>query len=131
MDDDYYRVDPILKPYLDTFVSEARKRGVSIDPHANNLKLVFGKLNSGVAGITDSDYNLIVIDSSTSNWRNAKENTVWHELGHLYLHRGHDNSILENGDPKSIMNDGRNTPKFERVNTYKREYYINELFSSM
>ena len=56
-------------------------------------------------------------------WTINRESLVFHELGHSYLGRGHDDAILDNGYYKSIMN--------TYVISYgpdMRDYYIDELF---
>jgi hypothetical protein len=123
MDDDYSSIDHEIKPYVDQFVIEAHKRGIEIN--TQYLKIGFGDPGD-CAGKTYYRNAIIIIDRNTPNWKNAKQNTVWHELGHLYLNRGHKDCTLDDGTACSIMNSGIKTPK---INDSNRDYYLNELFT--
>lgn len=65
------------------------------------------------------------------------ETLVLHELGHCFLGRSHEDALLPNGDPKSIMKtEGRKmyapcSYQFGNEpcdHTFKRAYYLDELF---
>lgn len=126
MDDDYGRVDPKLQPYLDAFIEEAGKRGIQIN--TATLKLDFGDLK-GADGRTYYEYSQIVIDSMSSDWQSGTgESLVFHELGHLFLRRKHDEAMLDKWNCKSIMA-GKKDPYYLNKKFYRREYYLNELFN--
>lgn len=126
MDDDYRRIDTGLRPFLKEFIKEAELRGVQID--TSNLKLTFsGHISGGAQGRTWYDTHSIMIDSTSSDWGDASTTLVFHELGHLYLRREHDNGEI-NGHLKSIMN-GPYSPIFEGEKAYRRKYYVDELFN--
>lgn len=115
MDDEYTVVDPKLAPYIESFKQEADKRGVKFD--YSRLKLTFGKLNKDVGAVTDHSLNSITVDSTCLYWKIRREEMIYHEFGHLFLNRGH-----EDKEPSLMATTGA---------SYKdrREYYINELFS--
>ncbi len=130
LDDDYSHIDPILKPYLDDFKKEAKSRKIELS--LETIKLSFGVLH-GPAGVTYYNINAIVIDSTTINWAKNPEEVVFHEFGHLLLHRGHDNGTMietQNGNivAKSIMSESASI-KYSNDPIVKRPFYIEELFN--
>lgn len=52
---------------------------------------------------------------------------VYHELGHYYLKRFHDNTLRPNGSPVSIMNDVYNID-WGYISSSDKTYYTKELF---
>lgn len=140
--DDYtnYKVDSaVLQKYLQSYLSEARERGVILDPKTTGLILSFGDCEGSAAGTTFYENPIrIVIDKSywdnCSNYADGDylhEEVIFHELTHALLYRGHDNSILPDGEWKSIMRGGT-LPK-GRINNIsfrgmRRNYYVDELF---
>jgi hypothetical protein len=121
MDDEYTHIDPFLKDHVDSFVSEAAKRNIKIDTYGLKISLEIIKGQSSGRCIFET--NAILIDTSKTN---NVEALVFHELGHLYLHRGHDN-IMYGHYCKSIMAN-ISDPVYDKP--YKREYYITELFNT-
>ncbi len=128
MDDEYRFVDSKLSVYIVSFKEEASKRNITIDD--SRLKLSFGYTH-GAAAVTDHSLSSIVIDSTTINWKKNPEEVIYHEFGHLFLHRGHDDSILidtlGNEVPKSIMST-KASVKYSK-NVSRRPYYLDELFN--
>lgn len=118
-------IDPELKPYVDSFVEEAAKRGISVN--TDKLKISFKNLN-GKNGTTFLPTNTVHIDGSSSGWINEPERVVFHELGHLYLNLDHDNSKIGEAQTyfKSIMA-SEGGPAYRNY-PYKRPYYVDELF---
>jgi len=110
MDDEYQYIQPEISVYVESFVNEAKIRGQIID--VSTLKIAFGNIEGNAHGVTYPTHHQIQIDSSKSEWKNIPECLIYHELGHLYLHRDHDDSLLKNGNPKSIMG-GEQTPVYE------------------
>ncbi len=129
MDDDYSHIDPKLQKYADSFVAEAAEHGVSIDTW--NLKLVFGHNPTGAAGITDHSMTMIVIDTTVFNKSTNMEEVVYHEFGHLYLHREHTDDVLNVGDSKPVLKSLMGTKASIKYAIFpnRREYYISELFN--
>lgn len=123
MDDDYRFIDPKLEPFITSFKYEAAKRGVKIDD--SRLKLSFGNAH-GAAAVTYYDTNSIVMDSTTVHWHKNPEEVLYHEFGHLFLHRGHDDSLLPDGNPASLMSTVASTKYVNNLSM--RDYYIDELF---
>jgi hypothetical protein len=128
MDDDYRFIDSKLNKYIVSFKMEAISRGIEIDD--SRLKLSFGPTN-GAAAVTDHSLSSITIDSTTINWRVNPEEVIYHEFGHLFLHRGHDDATLidtiNNIAPKSLMST-KASVTYTRIIS-RRDYYIDELFN--
>lgn len=126
MDDDYQFIEHELRPYVDTFVLEAQKRGIAVD--ISRLKLHFGDLKGEAQGRCNHNTHQVIIDSVV--WRTVEgpEELIFHELGHLYLHREHEEAKIGRYY-KSIMA-GVGDGNYERKGrVYQRQYYIDELFN--
>jgi hypothetical protein len=88
----------------------------------------------------DPNIQKIISINPDKCWLNdyAKEALIFHELGHCILGRDHDNTLLPNGDPRSMMienNIGIYSPCVYAIGgdnscnfIFKRNYYISELF---
>jgi Zn-dependent peptidase ImmA (M78 family) len=129
MDDDVSRIDPQLKPYFDSFIAECKARGIAVYP--NCPKIVFGQLSG--SGMTYHNTETIVINPSSDAWSMQPEQLVFHELGHLYLHRDHMNKVDDMNEPVSIMSEQL---PFYNVNfmgpqifRHSRAHFMDELFS--
>lgn len=129
MDDDFQEIDPLLMPYVTSFVKEASDRGIEVD--ISTLKMYFYKLD-GAAGDANHNYNIIRIDSTTVNWKVNPEEVVYHEFGHLLLHRGHDDSKLLDENNKEVPKTLMSTTASRKYKNHfdRRQYYIDELFNS-
>lgn len=126
MDDDYQSIDSELRPYVNTFVLEAQERGITVD--ISRLKLHFGDLNGEAEGRCNHNTHQVLIDSGHWGKTQGKEELIFHELGHLYLHRDHEESKIGRYY-KSIMA-GVGDGNYERKDrTYQRPYYLDELFN--
>ena len=134
-----YTVDATFTPYLNRFDSLAQLHGKNFDPQKTGLIIQFANLSNGNAGLTHYETPIrIEIDKTywndISNYAGAemmKEDLIFHELGHGLLRRDHLNSILENGDWKSMMCGGdkvNNRPWNINYRGTRRDYYIKELF---
>ena len=127
MDDDYTYIQPEIRPYYDRFLEEAQKRGVELDTYG--VKIAFGPMShNGQQGVTSYKHQELKIDSSSYRWKNYPESLVFHELGHLLLHREHNDHRIEY-NPTSIM-DSQEIPEYELGRTDLRDYYLNELFNA-
>lgn len=125
MDDDYTYIQPEIRPYYDRFILEAQKRGIDLDTYG--VKIAFGPMShDGQQGVTSYRHNEVKIDSSSYKWKSHPESLIFHELGHLLLHRGHNNKRVD-FNPTSIM-DSHEIPEYELGREDLREYYLDELF---
>ena len=46
-----YDIDPTLKPYLESFLNEGRKRGVNLTPEEDGLIMKFSNLKAPTIGL--------------------------------------------------------------------------------
>jgi hypothetical protein len=121
VDDDYSVIPPEVKPHVEEFFKIAHDKGLNISPY--QLKIYYSSIGDNfVAGNTHLSEEVINIDSTSTAWAINPESVIFHELGHLYLHRGHDDEFID-GYEKSLMNTYGvlYAPK-------TRPYYIDELF---
>lgn len=139
-----YNVPPEFQPNIDSFLNEAAARGHHFS--INNLIIQYDSSLTpaycGESNIISAENNvqkIISINPNLKCWENNEEleALIFHELGHCFLGRQHDNSLLPNGDPKSIM-----TAKDVSIYSpciynfgdttcdkrYRRTYYLDELF---
>lgn len=73
-------------------------------------------------------HSLIIDGKKRTIIRNfSNERLVFHELGHAILKRSHDNTLLPNGDYKTLMNSS-GYQVYDKDDE-KRAYYIAELFN--
>ena len=139
-----YEVSEEFQPIVEQFILEAGNRGFQYE--INNLILRYDDeldpkfcCESNVISSNPNEQKIILINS-TICWVNdfQKEALIFHELGHCFLGRYHDESLLPNNDPKSMMvkDDisvyspcvyafGDDDCNF----TFKRTYYLDELFN--
>ncbi len=131
-----------FRVYVNEFFVIARDKGLELDQ--NNLIVQFESnledggdpicgTSSGV--LTSENQNIILIDPECLAWRyseRSKEILMFHELGHIYLERVHEDEIFPSGDYKTIMFGGNWTvTRFYTEDQFKREYYLNELFNPL
>ena len=130
----YDGVEAELWEHFDRFEREAAKRGVTIDLAAVGITGSIEKIHTpGMVGICNHKVdtpNHVMIDIDF--WRNAskiaREMIIFHELGHCFLHRGHNNNKHDNGTCKSIMRSGTGGC-LDFYNNSNRGDYLNELFT--
>ena len=138
-----YDVTADLQIHVDTFLDEAALRGHEIT--IDNLIVEYdSELASSTCGLCNSQSTsrdvqkvIKVNPNCTITYNEQIEALVLHEMGHCVLGREHDSDLLPNGDPKSMMTP-RNIDLYapcvyqigeEDCNfTFKREYYLDELF---
>jgi hypothetical protein len=131
MDDESTYVDPKLQPYLDSFIEEAKARGIVVTP-------VYPKISFSTtinkSGVSYRNTETILINPNSDSWQMQPEQLVFHELAHQYLHREHVDSMDEFNEPVSLMHSD-NLP-FYNVNfmgpqifRHSRAHYMNELFA--
>lgn len=128
IDDGPRYIDPLIKPYLESFLKEASLKGKKIN--IDHLKMEFKDLKD-TQGLSLYAFRTIYIDSTSSGWKNKPECLIFHELGHMFLDRkAHDNTMYgsKKNQPKSIMS-STDDPSFEtKKYSYRRAYYVDELF---
>lgn len=136
-----YSVDATLDPYLQLFLEEGKKRGITLDVVNDGLIMEFTQLQSPTIGLcTYQDPILVQIDKDYweetkqyENQENLRQDVVFHELAHGLLNRGHDNSYLPNLEWKTLMCGGDEVTGRDwavNFNGYRKEYYLDELFNT-
>jgi hypothetical protein len=143
-DDDEDSALPDLTIYLDRFEEEARQRGYDLDLSDVEVAYVDEIEINGepFCGRGYSNYNgngTRRIEISTADfcgWQERsdteRENLFFHEIGHAFFNRGHDESLLCDGSPLSIMSSTTNGWRiYEEAEEEKRAYYISELIDRM
>jgi hypothetical protein len=139
-----YDVPQQFEPFVQQFVTEAAARGRHIT--INNLIIKYElSTNTSLCATSNvitaaNDVQKIISIKSVNCWLNDAqlETMIFHELGHCILGRQHDNSLMPNGDPRSIMYPASinlYSPCVYPIGTpcdmsYKRGYYLDELFNS-
>ncbi len=134
-----YNVPAEFQVYIDSFLSAGQQRG--IDSIAiDNLVVDWEAENENLVGHTcavcykakevDSLQKYIIIKPDCWNGLNdhLKEVVMFHELGHCYLNRSHKSGNMGNGYVKSIMNKTMSEPLWADTTSYRRAYYLDELF---
>lgn len=123
-DEKHIYIDPAFQKYVSEFHQYAYQRG--LDFHDQDIVMTHKKLE-GVCGLSNSDKRTVFIDTTSVCWDSDsdKRELIYHELGHYFLHRQHDTTIINgHGNIKSIMYPGGFIVFFEEY----KEYYVNELF---
>ncbi len=134
-----YNVPSEFTPYVDKFKADAKRFGYDFDK--KGLIIRFADLDNNIAGLAYYKRNPILIEIDREYWASAgktknghdiKENLIFHEMGHGFLQRMHDNTVLANGDWKTIMcGDKLPNNRASNINYrgFRKEYYIEELFT--
>jgi hypothetical protein len=133
-----------LRIYLDRFEQEARDRGYDFD--LSNIVAVYVDniviSNQTYCGYGFSNYDgagkrrIEISRSGGCGWSNLsdleKENFVFHEIGHAFFNRGHDNKLLCDGSAATLMTGGPNyLSVYTETSGEKRDYYIRELIEPL
>lgn len=139
-----YRVPEELEPYVDNFFSEAEARGIILS--RDNLIVEFGDIkedficgNCNNVSTNTRIQKVITVDNVLKCWRNEQqlEALIFHEMGHCILGRPHNDDLLPNGDPVSLMisnSISAYSPCIYSIDNnpcnkaFKREYYLDEIF---
>jgi len=128
-----YEVDPEVQPFFDSFEEEAALRGLTVDLESSGIgaTIDFIRDNSTVGQCQNSDEGnrRVFIDKAFWNEYDfyGKEFIVYHELGHCYLNRGHDNAVISGNICESIMQSGISGCD-DAYGAATREAYLDELF---
>ena len=140
-----YDVPAEFQPLISSFIQEAAQRGDTLV--INNLIMKYDSSQSNKycalcnsLSLEPNVQKIITVNPKVHCYNNAQEREAlfFHELGHCILGRSHDNRLLPNGDPRSIMVENNlklYSPCLYPIggncqdNTYKRTYYLDELFN--
>ncbi len=126
-------IDEALLPYFEKFQKEANERGVDFDVSTSNISGAIVNIsgNNIVAQCTHNENVPSVVTVDIDYWNLAteqeKEFYIFHELGHCYLKRVHDDSKDNTGHCLSIMHSSADACKFV-YNSNTRSDYLDELF---
>lgn len=126
-------VDPELWPFYANFEAEAAARGLDIDLYLANISGEIAEIEqehvAGSCTFSSDAPNSIIIDQTFWNQSSDlfREFVVFHELGHCFLGRGHEEGTNPNGTCTSIMRSGVEDCR-DNYRTTTREAYLNELF---
>ena len=129
----YNAVDKALWIHFQSFENEGAKRGLNIDLASAEISGVIEKINEdqvvGQCNYYSHRPNHVTIDQTFWNQASAiyREYVVFHELGHCYLGRPHNETALSNGVCTSIMNSGTGNC-VSRYSVSSRSNYLDELF---
>lgn len=127
---DFPKIDPSFQEYVDRFAAEGSSRGVNLNLQSLIVTYSDTLLSYCGYGIP----NAVSISRRANCWQNQtdanKEILFFHELGHAILKRSHDNSILPNGDYKTMMFGGNQFNLYSEDTPERRKYYLDELFNS-
>ena len=140
-----YNVPEEYQSFVDTFIQEATARGYAQE--INNLIIDYdvtieaphcAKCNSN--SLEKNIQKVVSINPNIKCWFTDEEHEtlIFHELGHCLLGRAHDDSLLPNGDLRSLMNANDLSVYSSCIypvdnepcdQTFKRPYYMDELFN--
>jgi hypothetical protein len=127
--------EPELLVYLSRFINDASDHNVGYSE--SPIQLVFSDDLGGSAGRCSKDKHIRNLKKETqlkvqilkSYWDNLNDNDkellMYHELGHCLLNREHNEIILSDGSPKSIMRSHLIEGFYTDVS---KPYYLLELF---
>ncbi len=84
------KVDTLLKPYVDMFLSECKKAGVSTNNFYKLEKIMFSTLPESIVGVCIPQHKTLYIDAlSAKSFPDAVKIIIFHELGHCVLGLAH------------------------------------------
>ncbi len=133
---DWPDIDPLLIPHFINFEEEALERGIDIDLSTSGITAVIEEIDEeDIAGrcsygVHRFSFRDIIIDETfwelTSTL--SREFIIFHELGHCYLFRDHNEGCTDRGIWESIMRSGTLEGCRDSYNNRTREAYLDELF---
>ena len=131
----YEGVDEALWDYFHRFEEAGKARGLDINIRTlgitGHLEAIDEGNVVGTCSYGGRRPNHVTID--TEFWAGStdllKEFVVFHELGHCYLSRGHNDESLNNGSCVSIMASGVGDCR-DNYRSSTRTYYLDELFDN-
>lgn len=130
---DEVETDAELIPFFDLFASEAAKRGVTVDYEASRIEGLIQEIGDdvvlGQCFRNENRPRKVIVDETYWNGASQlnKEFLIFHELGHCFLDRDHDDRFDENGVCLSIMHSTPQACKGE-LSEENKEAYLDELF---
>jgi hypothetical protein len=130
---EFPNVDAELWHLFEKFENEGKKRGVEIDLIKEGITGEIGMTENplwvGQCTHNVNEPNHVIINLNF--WNSAddlkKEKIVFHELGHCYLGKGHNDAAHEDGTCISIMRAGTGAC-IDNYNEDNRGEYCDELF---
>jgi len=129
-------IESEIKPFIETFVSEAEERGHFFDFDGFEATFSVEKIGDdenicGRSSKFEDKRNTIVIRLNDNCWLDrpgtTREALIFHELGHSLLDRPHRDDRFDNGLVKSIMETGMLGP-YNEFTPLLRAYLFDELF---
>lgn len=130
----YPDVDEALWPYFQRFEDEAAARGLKVDLADAYITGYLSDISTsqviGQCSYSSNNPHRVTIDKPFWNQASdlAREFVVFHELGHCYLDRVHDESMDARGICLSIMRSGSGTCR-DIYNAATRSGLVSELFA--
>lgn len=136
---------PSLSIFADRFLAEARARGYELDISGLDLNYVDGKITPGdgkeYCGFgwvnfpgTGRRQVFISRDPSCGFATISdlkREQFLFHEIGHAFLNLQHDNSLLCDGRPLSLMHEFVDRYEYYEDSPENKKYYLDELFDRL
>ena len=126
-------VETAFQAYFDRFETEGALRNLDIKLSSEQIGAVFSdELADGQAGLcTQYTSGVSIIEIKPSVWSSAddleREHLIFHELGHCYLGRAHDDSRDGAGNCLTIMQSGAGVCRYN-YRFSNRSDYLDELF---
>ncbi len=130
---EYLKVDKALWPHFKKFEQEAGLRGINTDLADAVITGFISDIKTdhvlGQCSYNSQDPNRVTIDKPFWDKASdlAREFVVFHELGHCYLGRSHDESVDSRRVCKSIMRSGTGSCR-DNYTAVTRSAYLDELF---
>lgn len=125
-----------LAPYIDNFITQGRLRGYAISDDLDGITYEIKEIDEdGVAGVCYWSSNRpghVVINQIFWVQFNSdqKEAVLFHELGHCYLSKSHNDNTLSNGNCASLMHSGTVQNCTHAYSGANKTYYLDELFGN-
>lgn len=125
--------DSSIQVYFDRFEAEALNHGLSVDLEGRQIYGVLSDLDDTTVGncrYRNREPRRITVDRQ--HWQSVsdleREYIIFHELGHCYLERAHDDRKDSKGRCMSMMQSGERDCWME-YNAQTRNMYLKELFT--
>lgn len=133
-EEDLLETDPELLPYFEMFAEEGALRGIEVDYVAANIEGLTQEIAQpnvlGQCFRNEEKPRKVVVDINywNSSSEYEKQFLIFHELGHCFLDRAHDDSVNPaNNQCRSIMHSTPQACPFS-LTEGNREAYLDELF---
>jgi hypothetical protein len=120
--------------YVDSFFFDLNSRNIKTIWSKELLEIdFFPDSKDGNGGVANGKYISFNRDLWSYLPHDRKKFFVYHELAHSVLSRPHTNTLLPNGEYKSLMRGGQilsNKSEGIRFKGFREQYYIDELFDT-